>query len=133
MSRSASSSPFSSLDARLRKTDLHDLFERQVAEALVGAALRGDFEFHRPPRRIPRRDCDADAYDVAKGLALSEQLVLLHLPARNLDLGERLARLRGNPETVAVKVVAFGDPEFDLDVVLVESAGGNPERLLRLE
>jgi len=51
----------------LRQTDLHDLFERQVAEALVGAALRGDFEFYRPPRRIARRDRYADAHEVAKG------------------------------------------------------------------
>src|SRR2546427_11217626 len=105
MSRSASSSPLKSPpDARLRQTDLHDLFERQVAKALVGAALRGDFEFHRPPRRIAGRDRHAEAHEVAKGLALSEKLVLLHLPPRNLDIGERFARLRGNPETVAVQV-----------------------------
>src|SRR5437667_12511109 len=51
----------------LRQTDLHDLFERQVAETLVGAALRGDLEFHRPPRRIAGRDRHADAHEVAKG------------------------------------------------------------------
>src|SRR3989454_7177546 len=134
MSRSASSSPLKSPpDARLRQTDLHDLSERQVATALGGAALGGALEFHRPPRGIARRDRYADAHEVAKGFALSQKLVFLQLAARNLDLGERLARLRGNPETVAVQVVAFGDPEFDLDVVLVERAGGNPERLLGLE
>src|SRR5437899_11898607 len=134
MSRSASSSPLKSPpDARLRQTDLHDLFERQVAKALVGAALRGDLEFHRPPRGIARRDRYADAHEVAKGFALSQKLVFLQLAARNLDFGERFARLRGNPETVAVQVVAFGDSEFDLDVLLVERAGGNPERLLGLE
>src|SRR2546430_14159608 len=79
----------------LRQTDLHDLFERQVAETLVGAALRGDFEFHRPPRRIAGRDRHAEAHEVAKGLALSEKLVLLHLPPRNLDIGEPLSPLPG--------------------------------------
>src|SRR3989449_10901250 len=37
------------------------------------------------------------------------------------------------PYTTLFRSVAFGDPEFDLDMVLVERAGGNPERLLRLE
>src|SRR5439155_26854107 len=55
----------------LRQSDLHDLFEWQVAEPLVGAALRGDLEFHPPPRPIVRRDRYADAHEVAKGFALS--------------------------------------------------------------
>ncbi|MNM84408.1 hypothetical protein D3C81_964960 [compost metagenome] len=112
--------------------DLIDAFHRGIAQALVGAALRGDRQCPLAVRRR-RRHRHADGHAVAVRLhLLAEGVVELDLAVREVRRAELHGGwLRRKGETLPVHVVAGRNIETHLHGVVVDLARGEAEGLLR--
>jgi hypothetical protein len=101
--------------AERRAVDLHDVFGGRVADPFVGAPLRRHRELERPGRLLDRH-VDHDVVAIGFDFLL-ERLVELHVAGRKLRRTERrIAALHREREPLAVKVIAVGDLEADVDL-----------------
>ncbi len=108
---------------RIGQRDGHRLRLRRVADAGIGATLRGDIELERERARGIALDWQADGDAVVENLDLTEILVVLHLAlGENRTAEGDCFAFDGEAELVAVEVIALGDGEGDLDGLRVESA-----------
>jgi hypothetical protein len=104
---------------------------RHVAHADVGTALRGDLQVEAPFAL----DRNENAHGLAIDLHLAKELVLVRDAGRKLGGAELHLRVAfgGELEPLPVHVVPARDVEADFHSRSVERAGGEAERLLRLQ
>ena len=107
---------------------------RRVADAGIGAALRSDVKLERQLARGIALDRQADGDILEEDLDLAEVFVVLLLaPGENRRAERDAVAIDSEAELVAVKVVALGDIEDDLDRLPVQRPGAGLEGDGRVE
>ncbi len=119
---------------RIGQLDGERVLLRRIADAGIGATLRGHAQRQRQRPRAVALDRQPDERLVVEHLDATEGLVLLFLARwqqRRAEADRR--RFGGEAELVAVQVISLGDAEAHLERLPVERTHARPEGHRRVE